>query len=30
MLISSGVNHASFPWRFNCRREIVLVEFEQR
>ncbi len=30
MLISSGVNHASFPWRFNCRREIVLVEFEKR
>ena len=30
MLVSSGINHASFPWRFNCRREIVLVEFEQR
>lgn len=29
MLISSGVNHASFPWRFNCRREIVLLEFER-
>ena len=28
MLISTGVNHASFPWRINCRREILLIEFE--
>lgn len=28
MIISTGVNHASFPWRINCRREILLIEFE--
>ena len=28
MLISTGVNHASFPLRVNCRREIILIEFE--
>lgn len=29
MVVTAGVNHASFPLRLNCRREIVLVEFEQ-
>ena len=28
MLISTGVNHASFPLRINCRREIILIDFE--
>lgn len=28
MLVSTGVNHASFPWRINCRRELILIEFE--
>lgn len=28
MLVSTGVNHASFPLRINCRREIILIEFE--
>ena len=28
MLISTGVNHASFPLRINCRREVILIEFE--
>jgi predicted MPP superfamily phosphohydrolase len=27
MIISTGVNHASFPWRINCRREVILIEF---
>ena len=26
MIVSTGVNHASFPWRINCRREVLLVE----
>jgi len=25
MLISTGLNHLSFPWRFGCRREVVLL-----
>ncbi len=25
MVISSGLNHRSFPFRFNCRREVVLI-----
>ena len=28
MMISTGVNHASFPLRINCRREIILIDFE--
>jgi len=28
MIISSGTGHGSFPWRFNCRREMVLIEFQ--
>lgn len=28
MMITTGVNHASFPWRINCRREILLIDFE--
>ncbi|MBE6385547.1 MAG: hypothetical protein E7048_07775 [Lentisphaerae bacterium] len=28
MLISTGVNHASFPLRINCRRELLLIDFE--
>lgn len=28
MIISTGVNHASFPWRINCRREVLFIEFE--
>ena len=27
MIVSTGVNHASFPWRINCRREVLLIEF---
>lgn len=27
MIVSTGVHHASFPWRINCRREIILIEF---
>ena len=27
MIVSTGVNHASFPWRINCRREVILIEF---
>ncbi len=25
MVISSGLNHRSFPFRFNCRREVLLI-----
>lgn len=25
MLVSGGVNELSFPWRFNCRRELVII-----
>ena len=28
MMISTGINHASFPLRLNCRREIILIDFE--
>jgi len=28
MIVSSGTGEGSFPWRFNCRREMVLVEFQ--
>ena len=28
MIVSTGVHHASFPWRFNCRREVILLEFQ--
>lgn len=28
MIVSTGVHHASFPWRINCRREVLLIEFE--
>ena len=28
MLVSTGVNHASFPWRIFCRREVLLIEFK--
>ena len=27
MIVSSGTGHGSFPWRLNCRREMVLVDF---
>lgn len=27
MLISAGLGHLSFPWRWNCRREVVLLTF---
>ena len=27
MIVSSGIGELSLPWRFNCRREVVLVEF---
>ncbi|MBQ9500867.1 MAG: metallophosphoesterase [Lentisphaeria bacterium] len=27
MIVSSGTGNGSFPWRFNCRREMVLIEF---
>ena len=28
MIVSTGVNHASFPWRIFCRRELLLIDFE--
>ncbi len=28
MIITSGLNHLSFPWRFLCRREVVSVTVE--
>ena len=28
MIVSSGAGHGSFPWRLNCRREMVLIEFQ--
>ena len=27
MIVSSGLGHMSFPWRINCRREMILIEF---
>ena len=27
MIVSGGLGHMSFPWRINCRKEMVLVEF---
>ena len=27
MIVSSGLGQMSFPWRINCRREMVLIEF---
>ena len=27
MLISAGAGELSFPWRFNCRRDVALIEF---
>jgi predicted MPP superfamily phosphohydrolase len=28
LIISSGMGELSFPWRFNCRHEAVLINFE--
>ena len=27
MIVSSGISNQSLRWRFNCRREVVLIEF---
>jgi predicted MPP superfamily phosphohydrolase len=27
MIVSSGISSRSFNWRFNCRREVVFIEF---
>lgn len=27
MIVSGGLGHMSFPWRINCRKEMVLIEF---
>ena len=30
LVVSSGTGHLSFPWRFHCRRELVLIELIDR
>ena len=27
MIVSSGIGQGSFPWRINCRREMLLIDF---